>query len=151
MAISHIYEESWKDAYRHIVPQSYLDSIPVGAWASCLDQEGVYTLVMIEDGVFIGTSSFGRSRFADFADYGEIISIYLLPGYIGKGYGRLLLDAVVRELGQLGFHDVFLRVLEENARARRFYEKADFWPSGVCWDDNIGGKELRELQYCRSL
>lgn len=106
---------------------------------------------MIEDGVFIGTSSFGRSRFADFADYGEIISIYLLPGYTGKGYGRLLLDAVVRELGQLGFHNVFLRVLEENTRARRFYEKADFRPSGVCWDDNIGGKELRELQYCRSL
>lgn len=31
MAISHIYEESWKFAYRNIVPQSYLDSIPVGA------------------------------------------------------------------------------------------------------------------------
>lgn len=151
MAISHIYEESWKFAYRNIVPQSYLDSIPVGAWASCLDQEGVHTLVMVEEGAFVGTSSFGRSRFAEFKEFGEIISIYLLPEYIGKGYGGPLLDAVVDKLGKLGFRDVFLRVLEENTRARRFYEKAGFFPSGVWWDDTIGGKELRELQYCRNI
>lgn len=33
-AISRIYEESWKFAYRGIVPQEYLDSIPEGRWAS---------------------------------------------------------------------------------------------------------------------
>ena len=30
LAVSNIYESSWKYAYRGIVPQSYLDSIPAG-------------------------------------------------------------------------------------------------------------------------
>ena len=32
-AVSRIYEESWKFAYKGMVPQAYLDSIPAGRWA----------------------------------------------------------------------------------------------------------------------
>lgn len=38
-AISHIYEESWKFAYKNIIPQSYLDNIPAGRFISNLDKE----------------------------------------------------------------------------------------------------------------
>ena len=147
-AISRIYEESWKFAYKDIIPQNYLESIPVGHWVSNLDKERMNTLVMIEDDIFIGTSSYCKSRFSDFSNFGEIVSIYLLPQYIGKGYGKLLLDAVVGELAHLGFYDIFLWVLEDNLRARKFYEKAGFTLSENYLDDNIGGKELREIQYC---
>lgn len=147
-AISHIYEEGWKYAYKDIVPQSYLDSIPHGQWASKVDQEGVSTLVLIENDTLIGTSSCSKSRFAEFDSFGEIISIYLLPQYIGKGYGRPLLEAAIDELVKLGYSDIFLWVLEENKRARKFYEKVGFTFSNHCLDDNIGGKELREMQYC---
>ena len=75
----------------------------------------------------------------------------MLPQYIGKGYGKLLLDAVVKELVLLGFDDIFLWVLEENHRAKKFYEKAGFTASGHYLDDNIGGKDLREMQYCYSV
>lgn len=146
-AISRIYEESWKFAYRDIIPQSYLTSIPAGRWVSNLDKEGMHTLVLIEDGTFIGTSSYCKSRFPDFDGFGEIVSIYLLPSYMGKGYGKILLDAVIKELAQLGFHNIFLWVLEENLRARKFYEKAGFKPGQNYLDDNIGGKELREVSY----
>lgn len=148
LAISNIYEESWKYAYRDIIPQSYLDSIPRGNWASKLDREGVLSLVLIEDNTLIGTTSYCKSRSADFDSFGEIISIYLLPQYIGKGYGRPLLEAAVDELVKLGYCDIFLWVLEENKRARRFYEKAGFAFSNHYLDDNIGGRELREMQYC---
>ena len=120
-AISRIYEESWKYAYQGIIPQEYLDSIPRGQWASNLDNPNLKTLVCIEDGRFIGTSSFGKSRFEKYSHWGEIISIYLLPDYMGKGYGKALLQATVSELKKLGFEDVFLWVLEENVRASRFY------------------------------
>ena len=30
--ISNIYEQSWKYAYKGIIPQAYLDSIPKGQW-----------------------------------------------------------------------------------------------------------------------
>lgn len=150
-AISRIYEESWKFAYKDIIPQSYLDSIPPGCWAANLDKEGMNTLVLIEDGIFIGTSSYCKSRFSDFSNFGEIVSIYLLPQYISKGYGKMLLSAAVRELAHLGFNDIFLWVLEDNLRARKFYEKEGFEFSGNYLDNNIGGKEVRELQYCCSV
>ena len=77
LAISNIYEESWKYAYKDISPQSYLDSIPRGRWASKLDREGVFSLVLIENDTLIGTTSYCKSRSADFDSFGEIISIYL--------------------------------------------------------------------------
>lgn len=150
-AISRIYEESWKFAYKEIIPKDYLDSIPSGNWAANLDKEGMNTLVLIEDGIFIGTSSYCKSRFSDFSNFGEIVSIYLLPQYIGKGYGKYLLAAAVKELELLGFFDIFLWVLEDNFRARRFYEKEGFVFSGKYLYNNIGGKALRELQYCHSV
>lgn len=147
LAISHIYEEGWKSAYRGIVPQDYLDSISEGRWASCLDQEGVGSLVVEEDGKLIGTSSYSQSRWEQFSGAGEIISIYLLPEYIGRGYGGLLFEAVVGELKKLGYQEIFLWVLEENIRARRFYEKCGFIPSGHCMEHEIGGKVLREVRH----
>lgn len=150
-AISHIYEESWKFAYKEIIPKDYFDSIPSGNWASDLEKEGMNTLVLIEDGIFIGTSSYCKSRYSDYSDFGEIVSIYFLRQYIGKGYGKYLLAAAVKELELLGFFDIFLWVLEDNFRARRFYEREGFKFSGKYLDSNIGGKALRELQYCRSV
>ena len=64
------------------------DSIPEGRWASHIEQEDRKNLVMVEEGRMIGTSSFGRSRMAEMGGFGEIISLYLLPEYMGKGYGR---------------------------------------------------------------
>lgn len=40
LVISRIYEESWKYAYKGIVPQGYLDAIPEGQWAVNMEQEG---------------------------------------------------------------------------------------------------------------
>lgn len=147
-AISHIYEESWKFAYKGIIPQSYLDSIPVGRWASYLDEDGRNSLIMIEHDTFIGTASYCKSRFSDFDGFGEIVSIYFLPQYIGKGYGKQMLDAVINELALLGCRDIFLWVLEDNLKARKFYEKAGFVLSDNYLEDNIGGKSLREVSYC---
>lgn len=147
-ALSRIYEESWKSAYRGIIPQSYLDSIAPGLWIPNFDRVGLYSLVLIENGSFIGSASYCPSRFDKYKGFGEIVSIYLLPEYMGRGFGKPLLDAAMAALAGMGFQDLFLWVLEENFRARRFYEKAGFSPSGDYLEDNIGGKALRELQYC---
>lgn len=147
LAISRVYEESWKYAYKNIIPQSFLDRIPTGKWASNLDKDGRKTLIMLEDNKIIGTSSFCESRFPEFQGTGEIISIYLLPQYIGKGYGTHLLHAAINELKKLGYHEIFLWVLEENYPAIEFYEKNGFVKTDKILDDTIGGKSLREIQY----
>ena len=149
--LSRVYEESWKHAYKDISPQAYLDAIPRGRWAKTPDMDGMYTLVLIEDGCIAGTTSFCRSRFQETADFGEIVSIYLLPEYMGKGYGEALLNAAVAELSIRGFRDIFLWVLEENARARRFYEKCGFHCAKIYLNDTIGGRALREVQYRKAI
>ncbi len=147
MAISKIYEESWKYAYKGIIPQSYLDSIPEGCWASQTDNPNCNTLVVIDNQKIIGTSSFCKSRFEQFDNWGEIISIYLLPEYTRKGYGKVLLQSAVLELKKQGYEDIFLWVLEENTNARRFYERFGFMLTTDSLVDNIGGKIISELRY----
>ena len=150
LAVSRVYEESWKHAYRGIIPQDYLDSIPEGRWAANIDCPGWKTLVCVDSGQIVGASSFCSSRLAEFAGWGEIVSLYLLPAHMGKGYGKALLEAAVRELNRMGYASLFLWVLEENQRARRFYERAGFAPSGGYLDDTIGGRDLREVRYVYS-
>ena len=148
-AVSRIYEESWKYAYKGIVPQSYMDARPAGTWAPLLGIPAVHTLVLVQDGKLTGTASVGASRLPAMQGWGELISIYFLPEYMGQGYGKQLLEAALQELHEMGFDDVYLWVLEENRRARRFYEKNGFAFSGETAQAKIGGKTLTELQYRR--
>lgn len=151
LAVSRIYEESWKFAYQGIIPQTYLDSIPAGLWAANLDQGGRRSLVLEEGGRLLGTSSVGLSRWPDYPGLGEVVSLYLLPEYIGRGYGGPLLEAAVETLAEQGFRDVLLWVLEENRRARRFYEKHGFRSAGVFMEQETGGKLLQEVLYRRHI
>ena len=148
LEISNIYEESWKFAYKNIIPQDYLDSIPKGRWANNIKRTGTNNnLVMLENGKLIGTSCFGKSRWEEYSEFGEIVSIYFLPEYIGRGFGKLLIEKAVSELNRLGYEKILLWVLEENHRARSFYERCGFIPTDEFRDDSIGGKILREKMY----
>lgn len=149
--ISNIYEQSWKYAYKGIIPQEYLDSIPSGQWCGAIDNPDRHTLIMLDRDKIIGTSSYCKSRFDDYNDWGEIISIYFLPEYIDKGYGKQLLEKAVEELKAMGFKTIFLWVLEDNHRARNFYKRFGFKYSSEYLENNIGGKQLRELQYVYNL
>ena len=147
MTISRIYEESWKYAYKGIIPQDYLESLPEGRWVANLENSNWGTLVCVDSGRIVGTSSFCESRFNQFKGWGEIISIYLLPDYMGRGFGKALFHSVIEELKKMGYRNIFLWVLEKNLRARKFYEKEGFSMSDDYLDDNIGGKDVREIRY----
>ena len=147
LAISDIYEQSWRNSYRGIVPQTYLDSIPHGRWAAHVTNDGMHSLVLLEHGQIIGTASVCRSRWAQYPGCGEIVSIYLLPDAMGKGYGTPLLRACLEALHEMGFDQILLWVLEENTRARRFYEKNGFHCADVYLEDTIGGRAVREVMY----
>ena len=62
LAISNIYERSWKYAYQNIIPQDYLDSIPTGRWANSITKNGMKSLVLLENGRIIGTAAICKSR-----------------------------------------------------------------------------------------
>lgn len=147
LALSNIYESSWKSAYKGIIPQAYLDGIPKGRWASIVTKEGMHSLVVIRNGRMIGTACFCRSRWKAYSAWGEIVSIYFLPDETGKGYGKQLLKKCMEELNRFGFEKILLWVLEDNTNARAFYEKNGMHCSSEFREDQIGGKKLREVMY----
>jgi len=145
-AISRIYALSWKAAYKNIVPQQYLDEISENNWADKLRNSRYDAYILIENGEYIGTSSICAARDEKMYGWGEIISIYLLPEYFGKGYGKPLFDNSVNALVGMGYDKIYVWVLEQNIRARKFYEKNGF----LLFDKKlitIGGKDLPEVRY----
>ena len=144
--ISRIYALSWKAAYIGIVPQQYLDELAEDYWTDKLQNSAYDSFVLIEEGKYIGTSSICAARDENMGGWGEIISIYLLPEYIGKGYGRPLFAYVFSELLNKGYKDIYLWVLEKNIRARRFYEKNGFSPADSQMF-TIGNEEISEIRY----
>ena len=130
---------SWQEAYRGLLPDSYLERLSVDeraerrltSIAEAAPRSGV--LVAEADGLIVGFASFCPSRDDDAAeDVGEVPAIYLDPEVVGRGIGRRLFEAVTEELRRAGFGRATLWVLEANERARRFYERA-----GWRWDGTV--------------
>lgn len=148
-AVSRVYEESWRGAYRGLLPQEYLDSLPAGKWVPYLEQAGRGSLILLDGDSVIGAAGCCASRVPELSGWGEIASIYLLPEYWGKGWGKLLFSAAVKQLEAMGYRKLFLWVLEGNQRARAFYERMGFRSSGTYREDEVGRKPVREIQYRR--
>lgn len=85
------------------------------------------------------------------AGTGKLFALYLEPDVIGGGVGRALCEHAVAELRARGFADAVLWVLEENERARRFYERGGWSFDGTRNDSVRDGQPRHELRYRRGL
>lgn len=141
--VRQIYILGWQNAFRGIVPQTYLDTMNLDDWAPPLN--GAY--VMTDGKNILGTSSIGPARDNNFDGWGEIISIYVLPHLIGQGYGHQLFACVQEKLLQQQYANIYLTVFEDNHRARTFYEKHGFFWNGERLPIHVGGEDLIELRY----
>lgn len=152
--ISHIHALSWKSAYKGIIPQAYLDKLKEDFWVSAftawVKDEDLTAQLIFENSSSIGCVAYGESRDKSLQNWGEIVSIYLLPEYFGKGYGNKLLESALLDLKRSGYQNSYLWVLKENQRARHFYEK-NKWQCNkdecIC---EIMEKQLTEIRYIYS-
>ena len=81
---------------------------------------------------------------------GEVYALYVAPDWWSTGTGRSLMSCAVAALTEAGYGRAVLWVLEANARARRFYEKAGWAPDGASNTlDGLGG--VVEVRYTRPL
>lgn len=149
--ISNIYALSWKSAYKGIVPQKYLDELKCDFWVSSFQNwinNSIFTTQLIfENDMPIGCIAYGNARDDKFANWGEIVSIYLLPDYFRKGYGQKLLKTALIDMKTNGYKNCYLWVLKENSSARYFYESNGF----ICNNDEctceIMKKQLVDVRY----
>ena len=81
---------------------------------------------------------------------GEVYALYVAPDWWSSGTGRSLMSRAVAALSDAGYERAVLWVLEANARARRFYERAGFTSDGATNVlDRLGG--VTELRYRRAV
>jgi GNAT superfamily N-acetyltransferase len=101
------------------------------------------------EGEIIGFVSVGAARDDDAE--GELYAIYVHPEHWGTGTGRALMEAGEDELWRLGHQQVVLWVLDDNPRARRFYEIAGWSADGKAQEVEMFGFHLREVRYAKTL
>jgi len=105
------------------------------------------TAIMYFDNIPVGFISFGESRYSEKEEkLIEIWRIYILPSHWRQGIGTQLMNWGINELRRKGFKKAELWVLEDNFRARSFYEKYGFIHDGSTRIINYG-RNLNEYRY----
>lgn len=112
--IAEVHVKSWRQAYKGIVHQAYLDNgLDVGVreqrWREGLIAGGKETLLAFEDARLAGFATVGPSRDEAYPAHAELYAIYLDPDYFGKGVGKLLFNRAVQYAVGHGFQKKYVR------------------------------------------
>jgi GNAT superfamily N-acetyltransferase len=154
--MAEVHVESWRGAYRGLMPQEVLDGLDVSArarlWTRIMERTDPArgAVLVAEDGAeVIGFAHVSPTRDADGdpSRTGEVGAIYLAPRAWGQGAGRVLMETAIARLAACGYADATLWVLDTNERARRFYAAAGWVFDGTSKTED----SLNEVRYRRSL
>ncbi len=144
-----VHIEIWRTAYADQMPADYLAGLDPIVWADnwrkrAQDPEVARRTLVArdEDGQVVGFVSAGPTRDEYPLTEWELYAINLLPRVQGTGLADLLIDRAV------GDRPASLWVLEDNARARAFYERHGFVPEGAhARHDATGAAEIRMVRW----
>lgn len=149
--VAKVHIDTWKVCYKGIVPDLYLDSFDYAErtklWEKGLCDESQFNFIAEQDQEIIGWVTFGLNRDKRSEDIFEIYGIYVLPEHWGSNVGESLFTSAMKKIEIKSPRTVTLWVLEENIRARIFYQKYGFKLDGVTEKIKIGGKDLTEIRY----
>lgn len=155
--IARVQERGWQEAYRHVFPTKELDRggfVDRGLWRSRLatPPDGWTTFVgsldSSLDSEIVGFVLVGPSR--DERGAGEVYAIYVEPRHWSTGAGRTLLARGEAQLART-FARAKLWVLEDNPRARVFYERAGWEVDGTRKTELRWGIAAAEVRYGKLL
>jgi GNAT superfamily N-acetyltransferase len=146
-SLARVHVQSWREAYRGIIPQTYLEQLSVTAherqWRRSLGGGGWAFVAEWEQRV-VGFASAGLARARRDAT-GELYLLYVLRACHGCGIGRALFDACHYELARCGHQGLLVWVLADNP-ARRFYQRLGGEPAGESLVA-LAGVKLREVAF----
>lgn len=143
---------TWRNAYRGLVPDAFLDSMSVPAradrWAERMQAVAGTIFVIEEGGRLSAFADFGpvRDRDKDAAATCELYAIYILPECQGRGWGRALYERGLAWARGNGYWEISVLVLEANLPARGFYRRMGFAEDGMRIPIQISGHDLTEIR-----
>jgi GNAT superfamily N-acetyltransferase len=153
--VARVHVRSWRSAYRGLIAQEYLDGLKPEAWVSryTFGRVGLRmpsTLVALDGSAICGLVTTGLGRDVDLPNFGELMAIYVDPGHVRTGVGRLLITAARERLRLVGVTGASLWVLDGNVRARRFYERDGWGADGACRTVTFGSLPVEQVRYRRA-
>lgn len=143
--VGYIHATAWKQAYENVFPEEYICAVtPAVSTQEFLDSCNnidAFCFLIYEAGLAVGVIKVIKQP-----DGYEILSLYILEEYRSSGIGR----QTILHLNEL-FVGATMRlwVLEDNKRARNFYENNGFRSTG---NTRIieRGKPYRQMEYIKN-
>ena len=152
-AIARVHVETWRAAYAHAIPAETLAAVDVGRraanWREWIGSGTSTTFVGQLGDEVVGFVNVGPSR--NEPGLGELYAIYVLPKAWGSGVAAELIERGEEELRSRGLSSVFLNVLADNPRARRFYERHGWVADPETFEDEVLGERLELARYRKQL
>jgi GNAT superfamily N-acetyltransferase len=143
-AVARVHVAAWRTAYAHALPPG-----PSLADRTDLHRRFPPTFVAEIEGEIVGFVGVGACA-DDWAD-GELFAIYVRPDHWGTGVGRSLIERAEERFRELGLSDCVLWVLDDNPRARRFYERVGWFADGAAREIELFGIQIPEVRYRKTL
>ena len=128
-AIGALHARVWAETYRDLATPEALARLDAArraaGWRAVLSDADAPTDLIVAESVtrIIGFTAVGPGGHDVFAGRGEIKQLYVDQAHQGGGLGRLLMQAAARRLAKRGFTSCALAVVEDNDRAKKFYER----------------------------
>ena len=150
--MANVHLNSWREAYRNLLPHDYLDHLPLtfkarmNSWKRMSGEKDKALFVAEADCGIVGFAGLCKPRDPSMLEFGEVGAIYLLEKYKGQKIGFALLKMGMQQLMEWKFTKAYCWVLEGNPTIK-FYEKTGAKFNGMVKDDRIGGKDVKDLAY----
>lgn len=149
--LARVHVDGWRWGYRGVLPAAFLDGLSVEArvarWRDILakgaPQERTWMACDALGGV--GFASIGPHRGEPAG--AELYAIYVVERVAGSDVARRLMACAMEGMRALEERRGFLWVLENNPRARGFYEREGWRADGVIRREEIGGVTVQEVRY----
>ena len=155
-SIATININTWKIAYKGIIPQAYLDSLSIDEkiprWKKTIahlkencKQIFVAEVFNLNKNKIVGFSVGGPSHFEKTRIDGELYAIYILPAYWRQKIGTRLFYSMIDYFLNRNYKDMIIWSLKDNP-ACKFYKKMGGSPK---FNKTLtyGGKELDTLGF----
>lgn len=115
-----VHWQTWREAYDDLLPADFQETMTLDRCRFFSQKYPENTLIAMDGKKVVGFISYGNFR-GETIQAGEIIALYVLKDYYGKGVSKQLMHAAFVALDQ--FSEIYLWVLKDNKRAIAFYQK----------------------------
>lgn len=147
-AVAEVHVRTWQAAYEHVFGAERLAGIDPGArerFARRFSTDPDYDAFVAEDeGRIVGFVACGPAE--QEAEQRELFAIYVLPEAWGTTAAPGLMEAALGAMRERGAPDAILWVLDDNPRARRFYER-EGWRSDETAESEYLGLTVPLVRY----